>query len=95
MNSGALHSRYIRGTKLLMSNLSQEWKTSSRIVESKECRGNIALRVHKSVINLIIPEALLKNQVIKELLLFDAQVFGVQVFNSFFSAATVKLEIVL
>lgn len=70
-------------------------KQDPPLLKAKSARGNIALHVHKSVINLIISEALLKNQVIKELLLFDAQVFEVQVFNCFFSATTVKFEIVL
>lgn len=47
------------------------------LLKAKSARGNIALSVHKSLINLIISEAILKNQEIKELLLFDAQMFGV------------------
>lgn len=39
------------------------------LLKAKSARGSIALGVHKSPINIIISEALLKNQEIKELLL--------------------------
>jgi len=60
-------------------------------LNTKSARSDITVSVQKSRINLIISEALLKNQEIKELLLFGAEVFGV--FRCFSSAMTVKFEI--
>lgn len=47
------------------------------LLKAKNARGDVFLGVHKSLINLTISKALLKNQEIKDLLPFDAEVFGV------------------
>lgn len=53
------------------------------LLKTKYAKGDVFPSVHKSLINLAVSRAILKNEEVTEVLPFSAQIFGVLSFQMF------------